>query len=142
MGRVVKNCGYTKCPISVLVTTKEKVDRLLLAKRLSLTRLAHEIGERKQTIAYRLEKPDAARDETFWPRIAAKLGVSVNTLLDNDEELPAWAMGEAGPTQSRLPVSNDLLEFLMDTIQNPSETAERKEVAKSTIRMWLRDFLS
>lgn len=115
----------------------------MLVKRLSLSQLARETGERKQTVAYRLDKPDASRDETFWPRIAAKLGVSVDMLLDDRQELPDWALSATPGAMppSRLPISADLLDFLMDTLQSPDESLERKSVARSTIKMWLQDFL-
>ena len=123
-----------------LVTTREKVELLLNVKNLSLGKLANAIGERKQTIAYRLDKPDASQDETFWPRMAAELGVSAKTLLDEAEELPEWAMTN-NVRASRLPVGGNLLDMLFEILEDPEESPERKKTARETIRLWLRDFL-
>ena len=124
-----------------LVTTKEKVNTLLKAKRLSLSKLATELGERKQTVAYRLDKPDSPTDETFWPRMAAKLGVSQDVLLKEEEQLPDWAFASGSTVQSRLPVHSSLLDMLFDILENPNEPNERKETARATIRLWLQDFI-
>lgn len=123
------------------MTTREKVERLLDVKRLSLSRLAREIGESKQNVSYWLDKPDSPRDETAWPKIAAKLGVSTSVLLNENESLPEWVTSAPSSTLSRLPVQASLLDMLLEIIESPDEAPERKATAKDTIRTWLKDFI-
>lgn len=125
--------------IAITVNTREKVEHLLARKRLSLSGLARNIGERKQTVAYWLDNPDAPRDKDAWTKIGVQLGVAPDILTDDNKDLPEWATtSDTGP---RLPVNQFLLDMLLRVLEDPSSSAEDKESAKATIRLWLRDFI-
>ena len=122
------------------MTTREKIERVLFVRRMSVSGLARAIGTSKQNLNYWLDKPDAPRNPAVWDQIAGTLGVQKSILLDPLKELPEEFLGQPGvPYRTTLPLGENLLDLLLDILQNPEETTERKEVARATIRQWLRE---
>src|SRR3954464_3204548 len=108
--------------IARTVNTKEKVEVLLDRKGMSMSRLARSVGEAKQTVHYWLEHPEAPREgDDAWGKIARKLGVSPQVLLDDSMPLPE----DEGPAP-RLPVNANLLDMLFRVLENPEASPEDK----------------
>lgn len=123
-----------------LVSPREKVERILYERKLSVAWLAREIGESRQTVFNWLNKPQSPSDPDAWRRVADALDVSVKQLLDPAEPLPEpfFVKEQRREYGLPLPAAENILEILIEILESPDEPPERKQIAKNALRDLLK----